>query len=307
MELSPLRSFLAVAREGHVTRAARQLHLTQPAVSAQLARLEGELGIALFHRTPKGMVLTEAGRTLHHYVQDALVRLDDGQRALEELAGLARGELAVGGGATATTYLLPPLLREFHEGYPAIRLYVREQGSRGVVGAVLGGDLDIGFVTWPPDSPLDAVAAGRLSVTEWVTDELVLLWPPGHPCHGRGSFEWAELKGQPLVLFEAGTAVRAVIDEALGGAGVEPNIVMELRSIESIKQMVAQGIGAGFVSRFALAPELGVGAPTVGARPVEGGLHRTIAMVHRSDRTPSPAGRAFLRLARARGASIPAS
>ena len=114
--------------------------------------------------------------------------------------------------------------------------------------------------------------------------------PAGHPLEGRKTFAWSELEGQPLVLFEAGTAVRRLIDDALAAAGVAPDIVMELRSIESIKRMVAEGIGAAFVSRFALADE------TAGLRPRDASLTRELAVIRRADRHPSPATQAFLRL-----------
>lgn len=285
MELTPLRSFVAVAREGHLTRAAQRLGLTQPAVSGQLARLEEELGTALFHRTPKGMELTAAGHTFLEHVERALVDLDDGVSAVAALQGVQRGSLAIGGGATATTYLLPPLLSAFHERYPGIQLYVREAGSRAVIEAVQAGELDLGVIT-VPEEPLPA----RLVVRPWVDDELVLIVPPGHPLEGRDRFRWSELAAQPLVLFEAGSAVRRRIDRAMERAGVVPEIVMELRSLESIQQMVAQRIGAAFVSRFALdVPERGL-VPTQHG----GELRRQLGIVRRSDRRGTPASRAFL-------------
>ncbi len=287
MELTPLRSFVAVAREGHMTRAARSLGLTQPAVSGQVARLEEELGTALFHRTPKGMELTAAGAAFLDHVERALVDLDDGVSAVAALQGVQLGTLSLGGGATATTYLLPPLLRTFHERFPGVRLYVREAGSRAVIEAVQAGELDLGVIT-VPEEPLPA----RLVVKPWVDDELVLIVPPGHDLRGKERFRWSDLAGQQLVLFEAGSAVRRRIDGALERAGVVPQIVMELRSLESIQQMVAQGIGAAFVSRFALhEPSDGL-VPTQGA----GQLRRQLGVVRRADRRPSPATRAFLEL-----------
>ena len=100
IELGPLRSFLELAERGNMTRAAAALHLTQPAISNQLARLEGELGQPLFDRTPKGMVLTTAGEVFRRHVEEVFDRLDAGRAAVSELAGLARGSLAIGGGAT---------------------------------------------------------------------------------------------------------------------------------------------------------------------------------------------------------------
>lgn len=284
MELDWLRSFLALAARGKMTRAAESLHLTQPAVSSQLARLESELGTRLFDRTPRGMTLTEAGRAFRVHAEGALERLEDGRRALGELRGLERGTLRIGGGATATTYLLPPLLGRFHARWPGIRLFLREQGSRAVVDAVVAGELDLGVVTLPIVEPEGA----QLAIERWVEDELVLIVPRRHRLARQRRFGWADLAGQPLVLFEAGTAVRELIDHGLAGAGIAPSIAMELRSIESIKQMVAQGIGAGFVSRFALPRR---------ARALvcqEGPLRRDLALVHRRDRTLPAAARAFL-------------
>jgi LysR family cyn operon transcriptional activator len=284
MDVGPLRSFVAVAREAHLTRAAIGLGLTQPAVSGHVARLEEELGTALFHRSAKGMVLTDAGSVFLEHAERALLALSDGVAAVAELQGVQRGALSVGGGATATTYLMPRLLSTFHQRFPDVRLYVREAGSRAVVDAVLSGELDLGVVT-VSDEP-----STRLTVRPWVADELVLIVPDGHRLAHRSTFHWAELHHQPLVLFEAGSAVRRRIDGAMEAYGVSPHIVMELRSIESIQQMVAQGIGAAFVSRFAL----GEGGRFL--TPHEGGerLRRMLAVVRRADRRPSPAARAFL-------------
>jgi len=283
MELGPLRSFLAIAREGHMTRAAKALHLTQPAVSAQISRLEDDLGTALFHRTPKGMALTEAGSLFRHHVEEAFLWLEDGRAAVQGLADLTHGSLAIGAGATATTYLLPPLLRVFHDRHPGIKIQVREQGSQAIVDAVLAGALDLGVVTLPVDP------AARLTATPWVDDELRLIVPPGHPLSDQQTYRIRDLNGQPLVLFEAGTAVRRVIDQALSAGNAEVEIVMELRSIESIKQMVAQGIGAAFVSQHALGD--GIGLTSSRNR-----LRRTLAAVHRSDRAPTAAAQAFMDL-----------
>lgn len=291
MDLPPLRSFLVLARTGNVTRAAEELQLTQPAVSNQLARLERELGLPLFDRTPKGMALTEAGRLFRRYAEEALGRLVDGREAIAQLAGLERGALAIGGGATATTYLLPPLLGRFHAQHPAIRLFVREQGSQAVVTSVLAGELDLGLVTLP----LQAPSGARLHVERWVEDELLLIVPPGSPLERRRSFRWRDLEGQSLVLFEAGTAVRALIDQHLARAGIAVEVAMELRSIESIKQMVAQGIGAAFVSRFALQRR------REGLACADAPLKRDLALITRADRLPSAAARAFLNLLRRPG------
>ena len=291
MDLNQLKTFLEIARQEHMTRAAKKLHLTQPAVSAQLARLEEELGQPLFDRTPKGMVLTEAGATFRGHVEEALTRLEDGRVALDELIGLQRGSLAVGGGATATIYLLPQILGRFHEEHPGIRFFVREQSSQESVADVLSGKLDLGIVTLP----IEGGSGGRgdvqkLEVLPWAEDEMRLIVPPGHRLQPEQAFRWADLDKQPLVLFEAGSAVRAILDERVEEAAIDVDIVMELRAIESIRQMVAQGIGAGFVSQFALEGK------TEGLRCVDRPIRRKLAVIYRRDRTQSPAARAFLEM-----------
>lgn len=291
MDISAFHSFLTLARLGHMTKAAAELHLTQPAVSAQLAKLEDEVGHKLFDRSPKGMVLTSAGELYLRHVEESLRWLDRGQEALDELAGMRRGSLAVGGGATATTYLLPKILGQFHARFPEIQMFIREQGTQGVIDAVWSGELDLGVVTLPLGaSRVSTTEVSRLHVEPWTEDELVLLLPPGHPLSAQQSFGWEDLDGVPLVLFEAGSAVRALIDKHMTLAGLEVNIVMELRSIESIKQMVAQGIGAAFVSRFALEPSLG-GLPCK-----EGKITRELAIIWRTDRTMSHAASKFLEM-----------
>ncbi len=283
MPTPELAAFLAIAREGHLTRAARTLHLTQPAVSAQLRRLEEDVDVQLFHRTPKGMELTEAGSIFRRYVEEAATWLEDGKQALRGLTALDHGSLSMGAGATAATYLLPPLIRAYHQDFPGIRLRVREQGSAAVADAVRSGELDLGVVTLP-------VADDRgLEITPWRTDELLLIVPPDHPLAGAPHFRWPQLNGEPLVLFEADTAVRRLIDGALQEHRVRTDPVMELRSIESIKQLVAQGIGSAFVSRFAIPDGVGL-RPQTGSPP-----RRDLGLCVRADRAPSSAAAAFVR------------
>ncbi len=285
MELTPLKTFVAVAETGQMTLAAARVHLSQPAVSVQLKKLEEELGERLFDRTARGLILTAAGALFLDQVRIALRAIESGVEAVAELTGLERGTLHVGGGATATTYLLPPLLRRFHDLFPRVTISVREQGSRHVVEAIARGELDLGIVTFTPE-----LSERPVRLIPWLRDELVLIVPPGHRLEGRGVFEDTDLEGEQLVLFEAGSAVRRLIDERLNASGIERSIVMELRSIAAIKQMVAAGIGCGFVSRFALTDtETGLAAS-------DGGLSRQLALVQHRDRQRSPSARRFVEL-----------
>lgn len=294
MELTPLRYFRAIAAHGHMTKAARALGVTQPTLSAMLKKLEAEVGADLLHRTGRGVELTDAGRVFLAHAEDAVRRADAGLAAVRQLMGLETGSIRVGGGPTATTYLLPPVVSAVRKKHPGLRFYVREAGSNAVSAAVRTGELDLGIVTLP----LSPVDAPDLLVIPLVEDEFRLIVPPGgkHRLAAEGragkGFRWKDLDGESVVAFEAGAAVREMIDSAAAAAPGGPitlRVVMELRSIESIKQMVRAGIGVGFVSRFALGESEGLACR-------DGKLARGLALVRRRDRLPSAAGAVFERV-----------
>ncbi len=289
MDTVQLANFLVLAQVGNMTRAATQLHLTQPALSGQLKRLEEELGAALFHRQGRGLELTPAGETFRRHAADALEALVAGREALGSLSTLASGTLAIGGGATSTTCLLPGIIKQFHRRHPGIRFTIREAPSRTIVEAVLAGELDLGLVTLPVPAHLEVA---RLAVEPWLVDELVLLVPPGHALAGRARegrrarFQWSDLHNQPLIAFESGSAVRQLLDRQLAEHRVAPSVVMELRSIATITSMVAAGIGLGFVSHLADSAGRGL-------RAADQALSRQLALVERKDRSRSTALAAF--------------
>jgi DNA-binding transcriptional LysR family regulator len=267
-----------------MTRAAETLGVTQPALSSMLRKLEDEVGAPLLHRTGKGVELTEAGRVFLRHAEQSLREAGEARAAVRELLGLERGSIRLGSGATAIAYLVPRAVSRFRAKHPGVRFFVREAGSGVIAQSVLSGELDLGIVTLP----LKAAGAGDLLVTPWVEDELRLIAPPGSKLAARRSFRWSELKDESVVGFEAGSAVREMIDRAAQASGITPNVVMELRSIECIKQMVEAGIGVGFVSRFALGRGEGLACR-------EGRLSRQLAIVRRRDRVPSPAVSRFER------------
>lgn len=278
MELTPLRYFRILAHTRHMTKAASQLGVTQPALSAMLKKLELEVGTPLVHRAGRGIELTDAGRVFLSHAEDAIRSSDNAVRSVRQLMGLEHGLISVGGGATAITYLLPPVVSEIRRKHPGLRFYVREAASRAVAQSVLSGELDLGIVTLPVELP----GSDDLVRVPLVADELRLIVPPDHALSGKRSFKWQDISGASMVGFEGGSAVRAVIDHAASDAGIKLNTVMELRSIESIKHMVKAGIGIGFVSRFALNEDEGLTCR-------ESKLSRQLAIIKRSDRELSPA------------------
>ncbi len=297
MELTTLRYFRTIVQAGHMTRAAAQLGVSQPALSASIKKLEAEVGLPLLHRTRRGVSPTDAGRVFLEHAESSLRSAAAGVDAVRQLAGLESGSIRVGGGATAISYVLPPVIRTLRKSHPGLKFYIREAGSSAVAAAVVSGELDLGIVTLPIRGDDDA----KLVLAATFDDELRLIVPPGHRLAGRKSFAWKDLAGEAFVGFEAGSAVREVIDSAARAAGVTLDTVMELRSIGSIKSMVLAGVGVAFVSKFVLGPRDELG-PGLACR--DGPVGRRLALVRRSGRVPTPAAAAFERAIKARRAPV---
>lgn len=279
-----MRQISVIAKHGHMTRAAEELGVTQPALSAAVRKLEEELGTSLFHRTGHGVELTEAGRVFIEHAGITLRAAEGTKEAVRSLVGLETGSIRVGAGATATGYLLPGAIQAVRAEHPGLRFSIREAGSGQVAAGVLSGELDLGIVTLPVDHP----RADELMVVHEIQDELLLIVPDGHKLDGRKTFRWSDLVGEAVIAFEAGSAVRRIIDAAAGEHGVTLNVVMELRSIEAIVQMVRAEIGVGFVSTHGLGGRAGI-------RCRDGGLGRTLGVVRSNGRLLSHAAGAFER------------
>ncbi|MFK7759076.1 MAG: LysR family transcriptional regulator [Phycisphaerales bacterium] len=284
MELRSLKQMVAIAEHGHMTRAAQALGVTQPALSAAVRKLEEELGTALFHRTGVGVDLTEEGKVFLEHARDAIRASERAGDSVREMVGLETGSVRIGAGATATGYLLPRAIQMVRKSHPGLWFSIREAGSGQVVDGVLSGELDLGIVTLP----IDDARREELMVIHEFEDELMLIVPAGHRLDDRRTFRWGDLEGEPVIAFEAGSAVRGILDAASSSHGVSLSVVMELRSIEAIVQMVRAGIGVGFVSRYGIPDGAGI-------RCKDGGLTRTLGVVRRRDRFLSHAAGAFER------------
>lgn len=284
MSLERLRSLAEVARRGAITEAARALGLTQPALSRRIRQLEEEMGTPLLSRSRKGARLTELGKLVEAEGRSLLERYE---RLKDEVAAhlrLERGTVRIGGGATAVSFLLPEVIRDFRKRHGDVVFRLKEAGSREIEADVLREELELGVVTLP-------VASKELQATPLLQDPIVLVAAPGHPLGRMERVPASALDSAPLVGFERGSAIRRLIDRALEQRGVRMRVVMELRSIPSILRMVALGEGLAFVSR------LGVEAagPEVRIIDVQGlRIRRTLAAIQRKGRPLSLAAAAFL-------------
>ena len=289
MTLRQLESFLAVAREGSFTLAARRLHLSQPTLSEHVDELERELGKPLFLRRHRHVALSEAGRLLEPFVTRIFATLESAAHAVADLDGLQHGSLLVGASTTPGIYVLPRIIGLFRTKYPGITLSLQIANSRTIEERVRAAQLEIGVVGG------HVLAAGAHCLSEGLVDELVLIVPPDHVWAKHGAIDARHLSEQPLLMREDGSATRLVAERALRKAGLRWRAAMELDHTEAIKQAVMAGLGVALVSSHAVRRE--IAARNLAALRVRGlDLRRHFHVIHDDRRPLSASAQAFVRL-----------
>lgn len=294
MILSHLETFSAVARHLSLTRAAAELHLSQPAVTQHIASLEQELDCRLFERHGRGVKLTVEGERLlacHRKVETAL---GDLRREISETRSGSRGHLSVGAGLTICIFVLPGLLSAYRRLHPGVELHVRSGRTREVLGMVLDEQIDVGLVTSP-------VQHRSVETIPLYQDRMVVVARPEHSLARSGPVDAVALASQRLILFERGSGFRTYLEEVFESQGVLLRADFELDSIEAIKEMVLAGLGISVVPEIAVAREIAAGSlvtlPLLGF-PV---MERTTSLIIRRSAEPRPAAvEAFLELIRER-------
>ncbi|PRY01061.1 LysR family transcriptional regulator [Paraburkholderia sp. BL25I1N1] len=256
-----LITFAAVAEHRNISRAAVALHLSQPAVSGQLRQLQDEFGEPLYQRDGRGVRLTPAGEQLASYA----TRLRDTWRQAhayrDALRGLEQGTLRIGASTTPASYLLPYLIADFHRRYPDVTLHTADGNTTEIVAGL--DSVDIAMIEGPVgvDLPPDT------AVHSWREDEIVAIMPRAHPlAQSAESAESAQSSrggpaglaafgDYPLVLREAGSGVRQIVERAFARAGVPMRVALEIAGVEGVKEAVRAGMGIGFVSAMSMRHE----------------------------------------------------
>lgn len=273
--IDALRHFLLIVELGTFTGAARRAHLSQPALTAAIQRLEAEFGARLLVRGPGGAEPTAAGAALVAHARAVLAGLEDAKRAVAEIEGLRAGEVRVGASATACTYLLPPTLAAFRAEHPKIRFLLREATPDGVLEALDRGELDLGVISTERGEP-------------WFIDQLILIAAPDLPQPERA----------PFVTFGKGSTSRALLEQHFP----EAEIVMELGSIAAVKGNVRAGIGVALVGRSAVEHDLAAGRLVEVLDP-RTPIARPFNLVHRGVERLAPAAARLRELLLARRAA----
>jgi DNA-binding transcriptional LysR family regulator len=241
MEIRQLRAFVAIADAGTFTAAAQRVHVTQAAISMQIRQLETELGVKLFVRAPRRVVLTEAGEQLLQRARHILRDHDAAVDEVAELAGTQRGRLRIGSAsAVVTTDVLPKLLKAVRKQHAGGNLSLVSGTSDALVQQLLNGELDLAFVSLPVEAR--GIHTERLS-----QDQLVAIASPRHRLAKQKTVSAYTLAGEKLILGERGGNTRRSIDQFFAQAGVTLHVSMELSRQAAIRRMVEEDMGVGIV------------------------------------------------------------
>lgn len=264
MLLSQVEAFVEIAREGGLGRAAANLFVTQPALTARLQSLERELGQPLFVRTRRGMVLTDSGRSFLPYAERALESLRSGTELIGAIGSGTAGELAIGAAPAVSTYVLPLLLDRFVREYPGVRLLVRTGHSEEIVDMVLQGEVQLGLVRELRDP--------RIASLPIYSDELVLVVDPEHRFAAGVALPVEDLAGERLIFFDRTSSYYELTNAMFREAGVSPRGAIELDNIDAAKKMVQQGLGVALLPNTAVSEDVERGllrrVEITGARPI---------------------------------------
>lgn len=243
------RIFLQTARNGNLTKAAQQLHITQPSVSYAIKQMEDALGLKLFHRLSKGVELTEEGRALLTYVERSFSLLDAAQKHLHDLKQLTEGEVRIGASHSLIKHLLLPQMNLFHTKYPGIRIRLSHGRTPDLVQRLKEGLIDCAVVHMPVQDP-------QLDIRRLATLEESFVVGPAYQDLASRTLSTSELAQLPFLLLSPGSSSRLFVEQwfAARGFTVKPDI--ELGSIDLLIEFASLGYGTAFITRSFVKEEL---------------------------------------------------
>lgn len=291
VEIGQVEAFLAVGTFGGFRRAAEALRVTQPAVSARIKVLEDSLGVSLFERGRGNLALSAAGRALRPHAEQLLRAVALARQAVHNLRPASGGALQIAAALSICTYLLPDVLKRFQAAHPKVMITVRSGHSKEVLEMVLRGEAEIGLAR-----SLQHPAVETVSLRD---DPLILVgrgatWPKG-----ARRVRLEQVADQPLIFFDRGSSDWTLSHGLFRRAGLVPNVVLEVETIETAKRMVERGMGLAFLPHLAVSREIRrrtlVAIDILDAEP----LSRSLDVIHPRQRPLSAEARALLQALRA--------
>lgn len=278
-DLPDLRAFIAVAKHGSFHAAADELHLSQPALSRRIEKLESALGVRLFNRTTRKVDLTTVGREFSHRAQDVLNNLEQSLLGIRNLATHASGEVTIACIPSAVRYFLPDIIKAYHLRFPRIMLRIIDQGANEVLTTVLRNEADFGLNyigTQEPDLEFEPI----------LKEPFVVACRFDHPLASRREVTWSDLTTFEYMSVTKDSGNRFLLDLALADNPTRPRWYCEAQHVSTLVSLVEAGMGVAAVPRLAMPPH---GHPTLVSVPlVEPVISRTVGLIRRRGRTLSP-------------------
>jgi DNA-binding transcriptional LysR family regulator len=272
MEVDQLETFLAVVTYGGFHKAAEALHVSQPAVSGRIRALEESLGATLFTRGRANPTLSAAGKALRPHAEQLLRTIAMARQAVHELQPQTAGALRIAASLSICTYLMPDVLQDYKAANPEVMVHLRSGNSMQVLKMVLDGEADIGVAR--------SLHHPEVETMTMRDDPLILVGHPAHPMAQQRRVHLEEVESWPLIFYDRGSSDWTLSQGLFRRAGLLPNAVLEVETIEAAKRMVERKLGFSFLPQIALTQELRqrklVSVEIVDAEP----LHRNLDVIH---------------------------
>ncbi|ABM57119.1 LysR family transcriptional regulator [Verminephrobacter eiseniae] len=283
-DLSDMRAFVAVADLGSFRAAAQTLHISQPALSRRVEKLEQAMGFRLFERTTRKVELSAIGRSFVPKARHVLSELENALLGMTDMSDRLRGQVTVACVPSSVPHLLAGAVEAFQRKFPRIRVRLIDETATEILLAVVRSEADFGVSYWGAQEP-------DLEFQGLVQEPFVLACLPGHPLARKRRVKWAELAQHDCVTLPPGTGNRMLIDQALSTVAYPPRWTCEARHVPALLSLIEAGVGVGAVPRFAIRG--GQGATLASVRLVEPEVTRTIGVIKRRARPLMPAAQAF--------------
>jgi DNA-binding transcriptional LysR family regulator len=280
LDLGDLRAFVAVAERGSFHAAATDIHISQPALSRRVAKLEATLGVRLLERTTRKVELTTVGRDFARKARELLNGLDQSLLGISEIAERMSGEVTIACVPSAVRYFLPQVLQQYHEKYPRILLRIADDGAGDVLSSVVRGDADFGINYVGAHEP-------NIDFEPVLKEAFVVACRKDHALAKRRKVSWAELGKYDYMTVAKASGNRFLLDLALADTPGRPRSFCEVRHVMTVVSLVEAGLGIAAVPQLAMPPG---DHPTLASIPlVEPSVTRTVGLIRRRGIALSPA------------------
>ena len=286
LNFNQFRIFFHAARRRNFTRAAGELYISQPAVTAQVKAFEEYCGFKVFKKKGRNLWLTDEGTALLQYAKKAFALEQDIENAIEEMRHLERGVLRIGTTKAYARYFMPLMLSTFHKKFPNVGIELNEGSSLEMTFSLREFKNEVAIIARAEDSP-------GIRFIPFSQEEMVVIVAPDHPLAEAEAVEFRELAREPFIMKDRGSGTRRLVDQLFRQAGCKPDILMEVSNAEFIKQLVNRGDGISLLVRESVAMEIESGflasVPLAGEK-----VYLDVSIAYLEDQHLSPPAKAFL-------------